>query len=384
MQALLLNAKDYAIDGAELLPTPRLAVYRLRLEQNIALMRGYLEGVVPGTGFRHLRPHAKTHKSVWTAQVLLASGIDKFKCTPWEIEFLIEAGARDIFVAYPLLAHDADAVARTAALERGIRLTAQIARLEHAERLAAAARRHGVEIDCLIDLDAGNRRTGIPPEEAPDLVRRLARSPAAGPLRVRGLHAYTGHNRSPTAAEREACSREAMGRVVECARGLERAGCRVERVVTSGTPGFLSDLRELTERHRLDAEVEVSPGTWVYWDTGYDRILPGMFEFAALVVTQVIDLPGDRLVTLNAGHKRWAIDQGPVELFSVPGLEFVGASEEHTVLRQTGGSDLAIGDPVLIAPRHVCPTVNAWENFTVVREDGSVEAAVVPVSGRNR
>ena len=73
-----------------------------------------------------------------------------------------------------------------------------------------------------------------------------------------------------------------------------------------------------------------------------------------------------------------------MELFSVPGLEFVGASEEHTVLRQTGGPDLRIGDPVLIAPRHVCPTVNAWESFTVVREDGSVEATAVPVSGRNR
>ena len=107
-----------------------------------------------------------------------------------------------------------------------------------------------------------------------------------------------------------------MQRVADCARSVEAAGIRVERIVVGGSPGFIPDLRELVVRHRVDAQVDVSPGTWVYWDSNYAAKMPGMFEIAALVLAQVMDLPGDGLATLNLGYKRWSIDQGPVQLFS--------------------------------------------------------------------
>jgi D-serine deaminase-like pyridoxal phosphate-dependent protein len=384
LAAAPLDPGLYAVEGLDLLPTPRLLVFRRHVEGNIDRMRSLLEEVVPGSGFRHLSSHAKTHKSLWTAERLVAAGVESHKCTLHELDLLLEAGARDVFVAYPLLAHDADRVAERAAGSPGTRITAQIGRLEHAERLGAAARRHGVEIDCLIDLDVGNRRTGVRPDAAPDLVRAILGSRRAGALRIRGLHAYDGHNRGATPGERAACAEEAMAEVVRCARSVETAGARVERIIAGGTPGFLPDLRELVVRHRVDADVRVSPGTWIYWDSAYEKLLPGMFTCAALVLAQVIDGPADDLVTLNVGYKRWAIDQGPVESFSAPGLEVVSTSEEHTVLRAGPGTRLSIEDRVLLAPRHVCPTVNLWETFTLVGPDGRVEAAALPVSGRNR
>jgi D-serine deaminase-like pyridoxal phosphate-dependent protein len=380
----MLEASAYAVEGLELLSTPRLLVFRRHVEGNIDRMRGLLEEVVPGSGFRHLSSHAKTHKSRWAAEQLVAAGIDSHKCTLHELDLLLDAGASEVFVAYPLLAHDADRVAERAAGSPGTRITAQVGRIEHAERLGAAARRHGVEIDCLIDVDVGNRRTGVPPGEAASLARAVLGSPRAGPLRIRGLHAYDGHNRAQSAAERAACAEKTMAEVVRCAQSLEGAGVRVERIVVGGTPGFLPDLRELVVRHRVDADVKVSPGTWIYWDSAYEKLLPDTFACAALVLAQVIDAPADDLVTLNVGYKRWAIDQGPVESFSAPGLEVVATSEEHTVLRTGAEARLAIEDRVLIAPRHVCPTVNLWETFTLVGRDGRVEAASMPVSGRNR
>jgi len=43
-----------------------------------------------------------------------------------------------------------------------------------------------------------------------------------------------------------------------------------------------------------------------------------------------------------------------------------------------------IGDYVLVAPRHVCSTVNLWEYFALIDERGEVEIAASPIEGRNR
>jgi D-serine deaminase-like pyridoxal phosphate-dependent protein len=374
----------YALDRPELIAAPRLLVYRERFEGNLARMREHLEAVVPGSGFRHLTPHVKTHKSAWVARRCLESGIRRFKCTLHELEMLLEAGAPSVLVSYPLLAHDAERVAALAAVHPDVHITAQVASLCHAERLAAAARRHGIEIECLLDVDVGMHRTGAPAGAAPELARSIARDPRLGALRVAGIHAYDGHNNSVEAPERDACARRSMQEVADCARAVAAAGAAVERVVVGGTPGFLHDLRELTQRHRLDAEIEVSPGTWVYWDANYETKAPGLFQYAALVFARVMDRTAPDLATLNLGYKRWGNDQGPVTLFSVPGLAVVATSEEHTVVRLPAGVDLPIEAPVLIVPRHVCSTVNLWESFAIVGPGGRIEASAEPVTARNR
>lgn len=95
-------------------------------------------------------------------------------------------------------------------------------------------------------------------------------------------------------------------------------------------------------------------------------------------------MPSHETATLNLGHKRWAADQGPVEVFSVSGMKALSWSEEHTVVSFPKNEKLAIGDYVLIAPRHVCSTVNLWEYFTVISPDGSIEIKSCPIEGRNR
>jgi len=261
------------------------------------------------------------------------------------------------------------------------RIAAQVGSPVHAAILARAARQGGVEVDCLLDLNVGQDRTGVTPEAALDVARAIA---AEGPLRFHGLHAYAGHNVSPVEAERIAVSREAMERVAQTARQLSGLGMRHQRIVVAGTPRFREDLHELVGRHRVDAEVEVSPGTWIYWDGDSERRTPGLFEFAALIFSQVIDLPAPSLATLNVGSKRWGVDRGPLEIFSIPGLEVRSVSEEHTVLGVPSGTRIEVGDTILAAPQHVCTTVNLWESFTLVGEDGHVESPSEPVTARNR
>lgn len=374
----VLPHDEYTFSGLEELPTPRLVVYRDRVERNIARMRELLEDIVPGSRFRHLRPHAKTHKSAWTTRLLLEHGIDKFKCTPHELDMLLESGALDILVAYPLLARDADRVAARVKQFPEASITAQVGCVEHVGAVSAAARRHDVEIGVLLDLDVGEHRTGVSPEGALALARDVARLEG---LRLEGLHAYHGgHPLEPT--EREASARRSMETVVSVLRELEGAALGIRHVVAGGSLDFQIDLQELVAHHRLEADVEVSPGTWVYWDSKYATMIPAAFEFGAVILSHVMDQTTERLVTLNLGYKRWAIDQGPVDVFSRSGLKAVRWSEEHTVL-ESSGERPRVGEALFIVPRHVCATVNLWAEFTLVR-DHRVEEISVPVTARNR
>lgn len=385
MKQPILDPRRYFLGELTELATPRLVVFKKQVEENVRRMRSYLEAIVPGSGFGHLTPHAKTHKSSWVTRKLMDEGVTKFKCTFNELDALLETGVRELLVAYPPLAADAVRIARCARQYPGANVCAQIGCLAHARFLVAAARQYAVEIPCFLDLDVGNRRTGGSLEKLLDLMKRISRDSEFSPLRICGLHAYDGHNHSSDPEERRKCASECMERVARCWQALQVIGFPGERIVVSGTPPFEEDLRELSSRPHLNATVEVSPGTWIYWDTKYDSILPGKFEFAALVLAQVMDVPADDLVTLNLGYKRWAIDQGPVERFSVPGLEFVSASEEHTVLRR--GPDaprLDVGDRLLLAPRHVCATVNLWESFVLMGSEGHVLSENQPVTARNR
>jgi D-serine deaminase-like pyridoxal phosphate-dependent protein len=380
----VLHLDDYGFDGLEDLASPTLLVYEAFVEENLDRMRRELEGVVPGSGLRHLRTHVKTHKSSWTTGIQLRKGVARFKCSPHELDMLLEAGARDVFVAYPPLRPLAETIAERVVRFPDASISSQIASTEHAGHLAAAAAARDVRIDVYVDLDIGGHRTGLPPEEAPALLREITSNDAFERLNIVGLHAYDGHNTAPDPAARRACSRETMQRVVTAMGEIERDGTPIPRICAGGSPGFLPCLEELVGRHCVDADVDVSPGTFIYWDTKYDGLMPGRFRIAALILARVMDRCSANQVTLDLGHKRWAIDQGPVERFSVPNAEVIGTTEEHTILQHDGTQRFEIGDPVLIAPRHVCPTVNLWESFLRVDRDGRLHQEPLAVTARNR
>jgi len=163
----------------------------------------------------------------------------------------------------------------------------------------------------------------------------------------------------------------------------EKNNVQKKKIMVAGSPGFQSDLEILYNTFKEKIEILVSPGTWIYWDSKYDTILPRKFEFAALVLAQVMDI-GENQITLNLGHKRWAPDQGGIHLFSEQEVILKSFSEEHTVLSTKKSSHYKIGDYILIVPRHVCPTVNLYDNFTLIGNDGEIENLSLPVDARNR
>jgi len=185
--------KTYRIETPERIATPRLVLFQAELECNITKIRRSLKEIAPDYGLHALWPHVKTHKSHWVVEKLLRVGIGGFKATPNEVEMLVKAGAKSIFVAYPLLPPDVEKLGRLITENREIRFYVQISQHDHVEHLLAAA--HGVNIkwSYLLDLDVGMHRTGMAPENALAFYNSLPLTPQ---LQFAGLHAYDGHNHS--------------------------------------------------------------------------------------------------------------------------------------------------------------------------------------------
>lgn len=372
--------QPYVVGEIERIRTPRLLVFRDRVERNLERMKRILEEAAPGSGYGHLCAHVKTHKSSMILQRMIEAGILSHKTTVNEAELAARSGAEEVFVAYPLLDHDAERLSEAVVQFPETRFFVQIGSMEHAHILRRVCEAKGIVWRYYIDLDVGMHRTGAAPEEAYRLYAGMLEWDG---FEFVGLHGYDGHNHHREEAERRKEAERSMGVLLNAVRTFQRKGVAVERVMAAGSVSFLEDLRLLHGRLGNNTRLYVSPGNWVYWDSEYDRLLPGAFEIAAVVLAQVIE-SGRGRITLNCGHKRWGADRGPVDQFSHPALRVVSFSEEHTVLAHPPEVDFHIGDYVLIVPRHACSTVNLYEHFAMIGEEGRMETMDAAVDGRNR
>jgi len=372
------NQPVYMIDDPQGILTPRLVVFQTALNYNLRRMRELLAGVRSDLDLSILCPHVKTHKSSWLTRRMMQEGVHFFKSSPNELEMLLAAGAQEILLAYPLVPQWARQVARMISQHPQVKLFVQLSRPELAPMMAEIASEYEITWHYFIDLDVGMRRTGIAPAEALPLWRRMADESR---LVFAGLHAYDGHNHLPTLEERRAEAARSLAPLCQTVREFAAQRITVPRVVVGGTPGFLADA-EFLFRQNLDSRIYLSPGTWIYFDSTYGRIMPGTFQPAALILCQVMDQTGAERYTLNLGHKRWAVDQGALEDFSVADMKAVKWSEEHTVV--TTSQRMEIGDYLMLVPKHVCSTVNLWEYSIVIGVDGRIEIERCPVDARNR
>ena len=129
----------------------------------------------------------------------------------------------------------------------------------------------------------------------------IAASPS---LEAGGLHAYDGHLNQSDRGERAAACDAAFASVSALREELLREGLPVPRVVCGGTPTF--------PLHARRADVECSPGTCVFWDASYARMLPDLnFLPAAVLLTRVVSKPSAARLCLDLGHKAVAAEMPP-------------------------------------------------------------------------
>ena len=349
----------YQIDNVEELDTPALVIYKDRVKQNIDTLIDSIDDI------DRLRPHVKTHKSQQVCELMLKAGIKKFKCaTIAEAEMLALAGAPDVLLAYQPVGPKAHRLASMVKKFPSTSFSCLIDNLETATFVSDVFEQQNHSITVYIDLNVGMNRTGITPDLAVGLYDNCRQLKG---ISVKGLHAYDGHIRAADFAERKNQCDVAFARVVHLKQEIKRLFNAELKIIAGGTPTYTI--------HCKRNEIECSPGTFIYWDKGYLDTLPEQtFVLAALVVTRVISKPTPETICVDLGHKSIA-SENPlpqrVAFLNASGLQPVGHSEEHMVLKVNDGKNYRVGDALYGVPFHICPTVALYETAAVV-ENGRV------------
>ncbi len=360
----------YIINDIDKLDTPSLVIHKDRVQYNIDLMISMV-----GNHSR-LRPHVKTYKIPEVVSMQMASGINKFKCaTIAEAEMLARTGAPDVLLAYQPSAVKTERLLKLKDKYGNTTFSTLMDNEETASMIAEKCRNTLTHLKIYVDLNNGNNRTGIAPEEAFPLFKKCLELKGIDPL---GLHVYDGHIRDSDPEDRKRhCDRD-FSKVTSLAEYIHSKLDVDAEIIAGGSPTF--------GIHAARNKVNCSPGTTLFWDAGYEENFPDLpFQNAAVVITRVISRPATGLLCLDLGHKSIAGEnpiQDRVRFLNAQELQPVSHSEEHLVVANTAGLDLKVGDVIYGIPYHICPTTALYDRVPVVRNNQVIDTW--NVTARNR
>jgi D-serine deaminase-like pyridoxal phosphate-dependent protein len=365
----------YRVTGVEEIITPALLVYPEVIASNIERTLALLDGAAD-----RWRVHIKTSKLGYTLRMLVERGVRNYKCaTTLEMLVACQCGARDVLLAYPVMGANALRVKQIAEQFPGVRISVLV---ENAEQLRQW---QGSRLGIFIDINPGMNRTGIAQDHIEE-ISLLVSIIGAGGLEFRGLHYYDGQYGAIAEPERTQAAHDGYNRLLNIVAAIERDGTRVPEIITAGTPTFPCSLsftgfRSAAFIHR------VSPGTVVYSDAASLLQLPAAYGYrpAVLVLTRVVSQPRAGIATCDAGHKTVSVDSGVPNCVVVGHEELtpLAPSEEHLpmAVREGAGAPHA-GEALYLLPKHICPSVNNFDDALIVQQ-GAI-ASVEKVSARGR
>lgn len=357
----------YRIDNMNEIDTPALVVYPGRVKKNIELVISMIDDVT------RLRPHVKTHKVREAVLLQMAAGISKFKCaTIAEAEMLASCLAPDVLLAYQPVGPKINRLIALINKFPATKFSCLIDDPVIANEISKKAFAENIVIPVYIDLNVGMNRTGITPDQqAIDLYTQCSKftrseGGEAG-IKPVGLHAYDGHIHDKEFKTRKEKCDEAFAPVVLLKEELIKKGFDEPIIIAGGSPTF--------PVHAKREKIECSPGTFIYWDAGYQQELAEQpFLPAALVISRVISHPGENLICLDLGHKSIAAEKdlkNRVVFLNAPDLKLVGQSEEHLVAETERPDSFKAGDVLYGLPFHICPTCALYER-ALIAEVGKV------------
>ena len=367
----MTNDPWYIPQNVNDIPSPSILLFKDRVEANIQRLLEVAGDV------NRLRPHVKTHKLPQVVKMHQAHGIQKLKCaTIAEAEMLASCGVPDIMLAYQPVGPNQERLIRLAGAYPDIQFGCLV---DNEVVLRQLQGKMGTEkpLNVWIDIDNGNGRTGIPPtEKAANLAKQIVDT---NNLHFAGLHVYDGQFGGLPFEERKAGSDEAFQSVEQLIASLKLDGVAVENIVAGGSPTF--------PVHTLRENVDLSPGTYVFWDAGYGQSCPELpFEPAVVLLTRVVSKPSHNRLCLDLGHKSVAAEnpiENRVRFLNAPDAKFIDQKEEHLVIELENRDQFEVGDALYGVPWHICPTVALHQEVVVL----DAQKAVVdrwPILARSR
>lgn len=314
-----------------------------------------------------LRPHTKTHKSVWLAKEQIrhgAVGITVAKLG--EAEVMAAGGIRDILVAYPIVGEVK--LRRLGKLMEQAEMTVSTDDLNVARGLSDLGVSLGRPVSLYVDVNSGLNRCGREPgAETLELVLRMAELPG---IRIKGIMTHAGHAYGKTDPDslREAARHEAEC-LVSTKRLLEERGVPIAELSVGSTP-----TSKYADAIAGTGITEMRPGAYVFGDMVQRSIdIIGDSELAMTVRATVVSKPrpgtiivdaGSKTLTsdLNAQHKGYGLVKG------VQGAVIERLSEEHGIVTVPDETRFQIGEVIEIVPNHCCVVTNLHDRLAGVRE----------------
>ncbi len=352
--------------------TPALIVDLDAFERNVARMRDFVQKM----GVRH-RAHAKTHKSadiaLYQMEVGGACGVCCQKVS--EAEALVAGGVKDVLVSNQVV--DPKKIDRLAAMAKRARVLVCVDDLGNVDDLSAAAARHGVTVECLVEIDCGAGRCGV---EWGEPVVAIARKIDAAPgLKFSGIQAYQGAAQHVhDFEERRAKIGSAIKMVTDTVAMLSDAGLSCDIIGGAGTGTYYFE---------GDSGIynEMQCGSYIFMDADYQRVLDSKgdfiseFENSLFIFTSIMSKTKADKAICDAGLKAQSVDSGLPVIFGRDDVEYIKCSDEHGVIADPGNV-LRLNDKLKLVPGHCDPTCNVYDWYVGVR-NGKVET-LWPVTAR--
>lgn len=349
-------------------PTPSLVIHEPTVRSNIERMQAYCN-----LHRLRLRPHTKTHKSLWMAREQVASGATGLTVAKAGEARVMSQVSRDILVAYPAVG--ARRLKDLVAVAREAQVTIGVDSLDAAQQLQSAAIQAGVTFGILIDMEVGFFRTGV--LETANALALGQAVDSMSHLQFRGLMCFPGHLLPSSPPEDWARYAESLQTIIE---QFANSGIPVEIVSGGSTPTAFAS-------HRNPFLNEIRPGTYIYNDLNEFRLgVATLDQCAARVVATVVSVPSRRKFVIDAGSKTLSSDRNCVDdqsgfgmVIDYPSAKISRLSEEHgeVILPESSHEPLPkIGDRVFVLPNHVCVCVNLQNSFHLLGMDSLIEHPV--------
>lgn len=329
-----------------------------------------------------MRPHLKTVKSIDVTNIALAYSANGSKggtvSTLNEAEYFFEHGLCDLLYAVCITPAKFDRVG--ALLSQGCLLTIITDSVEVGEALVSYTDQHKCKFHVMIEIDSGEHRTGLLPDD-PALISLAQRFHGAAYIDFVGVLTHGGHGYG--ARDKEdliKIAEQERSAVVAAAQRVRAAGVSVPVVSLGSTP-------TVTHARGFDAITEARPGVYLFGDLFQASIgACNINDIAVSVLASVTshDRANDTLM-LDAGAlalskdrstAKSAIDYGFGLVCDLAGRPFASTMivadvhQEHGQVRALNGTmdyeALPIGAMVRILPNHACMTSAMYDRYHVV------------------
>ncbi len=359
------------------LDTPCLIIDLDILEINLQKMKE-----LAGKAGKSLRPHAKTHKCSALAKKQIGMGaIGVCAAKVSEAEALTAAGVAEILITGPIATQNK--VDRLVALlAKSPSLMIVLDNPAVVDMLAATLRENRLSMDVLVDIDIGQKRTGVLPGSAVAFADHILSQPN---LRLRGIQSYAGHvQHMKSYVDRRAESLKCLSQAVGVFKELRSKLGPNPIFSASGTGTHDIDLS-------IPETTELQVGSYVCMDAEYlaigsesDESRFTAFAPALRLVTTVVSANQKGFVTVDAGLKSLYRDGATPRVLEQSGrqLRYDWFGDEYGKISYDETTPVpAVGELFELVTSHCDPTINLFDKFYLTRGDELVGSWTIDLRG---